>query len=139
MPQTPLGIAIKNPSKPRLIRIVCRHARRKPGSQTYEFPDRVMLRYSGLGRRRDLYREVPVPGYSLGAGGPWEPSSKYRYKCLRCRCDLQVREANMLMLIDALDAVERQRTGNTAARVQRLDISVAERVLASLRQAGQSA
>ena len=44
----------------------------------------------------------------------------------------------MLRLIGALDALERQRTGNPAARVQRLDISSAEHVIASLRQAGEA-
>lgn len=95
-----------------------------------------MLRYSGLGSWRDLFREFPVPGHSPGA---WQRAGKYQYKCPRCRCDLQMREASMLMLIDALDAVERQRTGRSAARVQRLDISIADHVLASFRQAGRSA
>jgi hypothetical protein len=39
----------------------------------------------------------------------------------------------MLRLIDALDAFERQRTGDPAARLQRMDISAAECVLRSLR------
>jgi hypothetical protein len=139
MPQTPLGVAIRNPSKPRFIRIVCRHARWRPGSQTYEFPGRVMLRYSGLGRWRDLYHESPVHGYRPSVSGTWQRAGKYQYKCPRCRCDLQMRELSMLVLIDAFDAVERQRAGRSAARVQRLDISIAEHVLASFRQAGRSA
>ena len=35
----------------------------------------------------------------------------------------------MMVLISALDALERRRTGNQAARIQRLDISAAELVL----------
>jgi hypothetical protein len=140
MPETPISVVVKRPLKARLIRIVCRHARREPGSLTYEFPDRMMLRYSRLGSWRDLYREFPVPGHKPdAAGGPWEPSKKYQYRCPRCHCDLQVREAGMLRLVDALDEVERHRTGDSAARVQRLDISVAVLVLSSFRQAGQSA
>jgi hypothetical protein len=43
-----------------------------------------------------------------------------------------------MRLINALDSLERQSTGNQAARTQRLDISAAELVLASLRRAGEA-
>jgi hypothetical protein len=130
--EIPLGVPIKNPLKSRIIRLVCRHTRRKPGSQTYEFPERVQVRYHKL-RWRELYLEVPMYGRRLGGGGPWELRDKYQYKCPRCGCDLQLRAATMLRLIDAFDAVERQRSGDTAANTHRLDISVAELVLTSSR------
>jgi hypothetical protein len=44
----------------------------------------------------------------------------------------------MLWLIDAIDALERQRTGDPVARVQRLDISAAEGVLRFRGQVGEA-
>lgn len=70
--------------------------------------------------------------------GSGEALATYQYKCPRCRYDLQLRAATMLRLVDAHDALERQRTSNPTARVQRLDISSAELVLASFRQAGEA-
>lgn len=137
------GISVKNPHKPRFVRVICRHTRGNPGWQTHEFPNRLMIRYSGLGRLADLSAEHPVqPAGPRDAryaypGRLWEPDT-YQYRCPRCRYDLQLRAANMIRLIGALDALERQRTGNHAARIQRLDISAAELVLASLRQAGEA-
>jgi hypothetical protein len=137
------GIPVKNPRKPRFIRVICRHTRSNPGWQTHEFPNRLMIRYSGLGRRAELSAEHPVQPAGLRdaryahPGRLWEPET-YQYRCPRCRFDLQLRAANMMRLISALDSLERQRTGNQAARVQRLDISAAELVLASFRQAGEA-
>jgi hypothetical protein len=143
MDQGNLGIPVKNPHKPRFIRVICRHTRGNPGWQTHEFPNRLMIRYSDLGRRADLSAEHPVqPAEPRDAryaypGRLWEPET-YQYRCPQCGYDLQLRAANMMRLISALDALERQRTGNQAARIQRLDISAAELVLASLRQAGEA-
>ena len=138
-----LGVPVKNPHKPRFIRVICRHTRGNPGWQTHEFPNRLMIRYSDLGRRADLSGEHPVqPAERHDAryaypGRLWAPET-YQYRCPRCRYDLQLRAANMMRLINALDSLERQSTGSQAARIQRLDISAAELVLASLRQAGEA-
>jgi hypothetical protein len=143
MDQGNLGIPIKHPHKPRFIRVICRHSRGNPDWQTHEFPNRLMIRYSGLGRQADLNAEHPVqPAGPRDAryaypGRLWAPET-YQYRCPRCHCDLQLRTANMMKLISALDAVERRRSGNQAARVQRLDISTAELVLASFRQVGEA-
>jgi hypothetical protein len=143
MYQVDLGVPVKNPFKPRFIRVICRHTRGNPEWQTHEFPNRLMIRYSDLGRRADLSAEHPVqPAGRRDAryaypGRLWEPKT-YQYRCPRCRYDLQLRAANMMGLISALDALERRRTGNQAARIQRLDISAAEPVLAFLRQAGEA-
>lgn len=44
----------------------------------------------------------------------------------------------MLKLIGALDTMERERTGKQTGRIQRLDISSGEQVLAFLRQADRA-
>ena len=141
--QVDLGVPVKNPFKPRFIRVICRHTHGNLGWQTHEFPNRLMIRYSDLGRRADLSAEHPdqPPGrrdarYAY-PGRLWEPET-YQYRCPQCRYDLQLRAANMMVLISALDALERRRTGNQAARIQRLDISAAELVLAFFRQAGEA-
>jgi hypothetical protein len=134
------GVSVKRPHKPRFIRVICRHTRADPGWQTHEFPNRLMIRYSGLDRRADLSAEQPVqPAGRRDAypGRLWERET-YQYRCPRCHYDLQLRAANMMRLISALDTLERRRTGNQAARVQRLDISAAELVLASFRQADEA-
>jgi hypothetical protein len=154
MDQPNLDVAVKRPHKPRFVRVICRHARRNPGSPTHKFPIRLVIRYSALGLRAELSAERPAPvtgirnasdlQFASQALAPARMTSSdgapitYQYKCPRCRYDLQLRTASMLRLIGALDALERQRTGNPTARVQRLDISSAEHVLASLRQAGEA-
>jgi hypothetical protein len=80
-------------------------------------------------------RQMRAPERKTGSG---EALATYQYKCPRCRYDLQLRAATMLRLVDAHDALERQRTSNPTARVQRLDISSAELVLASFRQVGEA-
>jgi hypothetical protein len=101
------GIPVKNPRKPRFIRVICRHTRSNPGWQTHEFPNRLMIRYSGLGRRAELSAEHPVRPAGLRdaryayPGRLWEPET-YQYRCPRCRFDLQLRAANMMRLISAL-------------------------------------
>jgi hypothetical protein len=143
MDQGNFGVPVKRPHKPRFIRVICRHTHGNPGWQTHEFPNRLMIRYSGLGRRADLSAEHPVqPAERHDAryaspGRLWAPET-YQYRCPRCSYDLQLRAANMMRLVNALDALERQSTGNQAARIQRLDISAAELVLASFRQAGEA-
>jgi hypothetical protein len=138
-----LGVSVKRPNKPRFIRVICRHTRGDPAWQTHEFPNRLMIRYSGLGRQADLCAEHPdQPAERWDAryaapGKLWAPTT-YQYRCPRCRYDLQLRSANMMKLISVLDALERGRTGDPASRIQRLDISAAELVLASFRQAGEA-
>lgn len=131
------GITVKRPNKPRFIRVICRHGRGERGWQTHEFPNRLVIRYHGLGPHRDLSVErKPRPG-EHGIADLGEPGT-YRYKCPRCHRDLQLRAENMLRLIDAVDALERQRTGDPASRVQRLDITAAEDVLRFRRQASEA-
>ena len=79
-----------------------------------------------------------MPGPRWVRDGPVEALVTYRYKCPRCRCDLQLKSARMLRLIGALDSVERERAGKQTSRIQRLDISSAEQVLAFLCQAGRA-
>lgn len=154
MGQSHTAAAVKRPHKPRFIRMICRHTRRNPGWPTHEFPSRLVIRYSMLGQRAELSAESPsdLAGIGTTSGlpsarqtrapermtGSGEALATYQYKCPRCRYDLQLRAATMLRLVDAHDALERQRTSNPTARVQRLDISSAELVLASFRQAGEA-
>jgi hypothetical protein len=49
-----------------------------------------------------------------------------------------LRAENLIKLINALDMIERLSTGKQTSRVQRLDISTAESVLTSLRQADEA-
>jgi hypothetical protein len=137
------GATVKRPQKPRFIRVICRHGRGNPEWQTYEFPNRLMIRYSNFGQQADLSAETPVQptGHRdlryAHPGMLWAPHT-YQYRCPRCRYDLQLRAANMMRLIYALDALERQRTGNQTSRVQRLDISTAQLVLKLLSQADEA-
>jgi hypothetical protein len=120
------GITFKRPSKPRFVRVVCRHACGRSEWQTYEFPDRLVIRLHGFGPQRDLAAESQVDGaHALAVGS----EAVHRYKCPRCHRDLQLRTDTMLRIIDALDVVERRRAGDSAARVQKMDIAVAEHVL----------
>jgi hypothetical protein len=138
-----VGISVKSFHKPRFIRVICRHRRGDPRWQTHEFPNRLMICYSDMGRQVDLCAEHPVqPAERWDAryaapGTLWTPET-CQYRCPRCRCDLQLRSANMMTLIGLLDALERRRSGDGTARMQRLDISTAELVLASIRQAGEA-
>lgn len=131
------GITVKRPGKPRLIRVICRHGREDRGWQTHEFPDRLVIRYHGVGLPHDLSVERKPRPEQLGIADLGKRGA-YRYKCPRCHRDLQLRAESMLWLIDAVDALERQRTGDPAARVQRLDISAAEGVLRFRGQASEA-
>lgn len=131
------GITVKRPGKPRFIRVICRHGRGDRGWQTHEFPDRVVIRYHGLGPHRGLSVERKLRPEEPGIADLGERGT-YRYKCPRCHRDLQLHAESMLWLIDAVDALERQRTGDPAARVQRLDISAAEGMLRFRRQASEA-
>jgi len=150
------GEVIVKPGTRRFIQVVCRHVRRNPAWQTHEFPKRLVIRQSIAGRLVEFGTEVhvdgpvpvwthagragsvAVPGPRWARDGPVEPLPTYRYKCPRCRCDLQLRSATMLELIRALDSMEGERRGKQGSRIQRLDTSTAEQVLAFVRQAGRA-
>ena len=134
-----------------------RHVRRNPAWQTHEFPKRLVIRQLITGRLVEFGAEVQVdvplsvwthaglagavavPGPRWARDGPVEVLPTYRYKCPRCRCDLQLRSATMLPLIGALDSMERERRGKQAGQIQRLDISTAEQVLTFRPSGRQSA
>ena len=96
-----------------------------------------MIRYRELGLHRDLSIERKPGPDGPGGADPGERGT-HRYKCPRCHRDLQLRAESMLRLIDVVDALEQQRTGDPAARVQRLDISAAEGMLRFQRQASEA-
>jgi hypothetical protein len=119
------------------MRVICRHGRGDPGWQTHEFPDRLVIRYREFGLHRDLSVERK-PGPEGPGSADLGERVKCRYKCPRRHRDLQLREDSMLWLVDAVDALERRRTGDPAARVQRLDISAAEEMLRFRGQASKA-
>src|SRR5260370_7927558 len=111
MDQPNLDVAVKRPHKPRFIRVICRHARRNPGSPTHEFPIRLVIRYSMPGLRAELSAERPAELTGIcntsdlhSASQEWAPARMtssdgtpitYQYKCPRSPSNLQLQPPSM--------------------------------------------
>jgi len=59
------------------------------------------------------------------------------FRCPNCRCNLESREETISEIVAVLDAMQRETTGDDFARIPRLDITSAERVLEWLSRYGK--
>jgi hypothetical protein len=125
----------KRPGKPRLITVTCSHGwewvKESPKPRVYHFQPKIViicaisgmcqitLQHSGRDAREAANALFCADGIHV----------TFQFRCPACRCHLERRDEKLIALIARQDAIERYGYGSPGARIAKLDISTAVRLV----------